>query len=213
MIVFSHGFGVRKDDRGLFSDIAPHLKDEFVMFDYNSWDDDKKMLSVSPLDQQIKMLRSQVDKISEPYDLICHSQGCLVAALALPKGARRTIFLAPATTTTSDRFAKLFTNRPESVYNRSGQSQLHRSDGSITSVPKEFWDSLDEVGDATAHYGDLAGMTELHIVTSGADEVLGKTDFSSISQSATLHHIASADHNFTKDSRQLVINKVLEILG
>ena len=43
VVVYSHGFGVRKDDRGLFTDIAAALPEaESVMFDYGSWDEEHK---------------------------------------------------------------------------------------------------------------------------------------------------------------------------
>ena len=38
MLVFSHGFGVRRDSRGMFTDIIQHLPEDFgyVLFDYDS---------------------------------------------------------------------------------------------------------------------------------------------------------------------------------
>jgi hypothetical protein len=44
IVIFSHGFGVGKDDRGLFTDIADSLKNvESVMFDYNDIDEAKNI--------------------------------------------------------------------------------------------------------------------------------------------------------------------------
>jgi hypothetical protein len=40
IVIYSHGFGVRKDDRGLFTDIAATLPSaEHIMFDYNQVDE------------------------------------------------------------------------------------------------------------------------------------------------------------------------------
>lgn len=48
VVVYSHGFGVRKDDRGLFTDIAAALPEaESVMFDYGSWDEEHKEHTLS----------------------------------------------------------------------------------------------------------------------------------------------------------------------
>lgn len=40
VIVYSHGFGVRKDDRGLMTDIAHALPGyEHILFDYNDFNE------------------------------------------------------------------------------------------------------------------------------------------------------------------------------
>lgn len=58
IVIFSHGFGVGKDDRGLFTDIADSLKNvKSVMFDYNDIDDEKKQMTVSPFSEQVKRLQ------------------------------------------------------------------------------------------------------------------------------------------------------------
>ena len=51
VIIYSNGFGVRKEDRGLFTAIAKALPDaQHVMFDYNPIHDESNTLTVKPLD-------------------------------------------------------------------------------------------------------------------------------------------------------------------
>jgi len=50
IIVYSHGFGVDKTDRGLFSDISKHFPDaEHIMFDYNDLDSENNSMTINPL--------------------------------------------------------------------------------------------------------------------------------------------------------------------
>jgi hypothetical protein len=87
-IIFSHGFGVRYDDRGLLTEIAsafPQYKAH--LFDYNLANETLKTLTVQPLTKQAKILENEVvsfvnNEAPESITLICHSQGCIVAALA-----------------------------------------------------------------------------------------------------------------------------------
>lgn len=84
ILLFSHGFGVKRDDRGLFTDIASHFPDyQSVMFDYNEIDEMSNTLTATPIEQQAKILTQQYNNIPAGQEvfLICHSQGCLVAAL------------------------------------------------------------------------------------------------------------------------------------
>lgn len=88
IVLYSHGFGVKKDDSGLFTDIASSLDGfQHVMFDYNQINEQNNTLTVTPLHEQAEILKSQYDTLRNKYpeaiiDLVCHSQGCVVAGLA-----------------------------------------------------------------------------------------------------------------------------------
>jgi len=208
MIVFSHGFGVDKDSRGLFSDIAAIFgPDNCIQFDYNDIDTGSKTITVAPLDRQAEKLRQVLSGIDEPVNLICHSQGCLVAALAMPIGLQSILFLAPASTTTSNDFKELFGNRL--ALGGVGEPDiLKRKDGTTTLVKQEYWDSLDTVGNAHELYAKLAGNTFLTVITAEGDELVGKK-FPMLENRAEVHTMTGADHNFTGDSRK----KLLEIFS
>lgn len=196
----------------MFTGIAEQLKDDYRMFDYNSWDEEARKLKVTPLHIQVELLLGEIANLNEPIDLVCHSQGCLVAALAQPENIRSALFLAPATTTTADDFAALFARNGESLYDRENMSILQRSDGSQTIVPPEYWDSLDEVGDTYAQYERFSKMTKLTIITAGEEEIVAKVDYSGL-ENVTVDEIPGADHNFTGEAREKIITKVAEILN
>src|SRR4051812_33976828 len=101
IVIYSHGFGVRKDDRGLLTDIAEHLPEvESLLFDYNEVDELNHTLTMRPLSKQAEMLNEVVRKTRQSHpdaiiDLVGHSQGTIIIALAKPQGIRRTLLLAP----------------------------------------------------------------------------------------------------------------------
>src|SRR6266567_2438699 len=143
IIIYSHGFGVRKDDRGLFTDIAAALPGfEHVMFDYNTVDEAANVLTVAPLDEQAKKLNKVLaeTRAANPdavIDLICHSQGCIAAANAKPAGIRKTIFTAPPPDADIESKIKRWRTRYGTKFTTEGTSYLERKDGSTTIVPPE----------------------------------------------------------------------------
>jgi pimeloyl-ACP methyl ester carboxylesterase len=211
-IIYSHGFGVQKDDRGLFTDIAEALPSfEHVQFDYNQINIEENTLTAATLNQQAGLLSEQIRLARTKYetvDLICHSQGCLAAALANPRGVRSIIFLAPPDNTDIDQFADLFRNRPNSTINFKAISKVTRRDGSTTIIPAQYWSSLGSI-DAMECYQALAQMSKLTIITAANDEILGETHFNIVpSKAITL----PANHDFTKNARTPVIRAVQAIL-
>ena len=208
MIIFSHGFGVRQDDRGLFTDIAKILNDEYVMFDYNQWNESKQQLTVADIDAQVRKLNGILkDNQSRNIDLICHSQGCIVASAADTGMIDRVIFLAPPDDTDVDRFKAVFSKRPGTTISETADSVLGRSDGSKTIVPAEYWKSLRAVSNIPEKYQQLAKRTKLTIIQATQDEVLGKTNFREVLGADIIQ--VEADHNFTGEARSGLL-KILE---
>ena len=54
IVIYSHGFGVRKDDNGLLSDIAEHLPEvESILFDYYDLNEANNELLICPTSHQV----------------------------------------------------------------------------------------------------------------------------------------------------------------
>lgn len=215
IVIYSHGFGVVKDDRGLFTDISsvlPNFQNE--LFDYNHFDKERNAIIVSPLNKQAIKLGQVISKIQNDnpeaiIDIICHSQGCITAALACPDGIRKTVFLAPPDNLDIDRFIKKF-NRPGSTIDLEGESLLVRRDGGLTVVPKDFWTSM-ETPNVLNLYNRYGNKTDLTIVDATEDETLGNTDFTKTVENIKLNELR-ADHNFSGNSRSEVKNLVVKLL-
>jgi pimeloyl-ACP methyl ester carboxylesterase len=218
VLIFSHGFGVRKDDRGLFTDIAASLPAfETIMFDYNKFNEAVNTLIAAPLGKQVNELRQVITDARAAHpdaiiDLVCHSQGCVIAAMLQPDNVRKVIFLAPP-----DHFASVdkkiaqMQERPGTKLNEDGSISFPRRDGSTTIIPKVYWDSRQGVNPMKL-YKELADQCELVVVQADQDEVIGDTDFSELEGKAKLIHM-NTNHDFKGEARYkiaAVIAKELE---
>ncbi|HSW81751.1 MAG TPA: hypothetical protein VLG40_05160 [Candidatus Saccharimonas sp.] len=224
VVIFSHGFGVRQDGRGLFTAITKLLPGiEPVMFDYNQFDETTNTMTVTSLHEHVAKLQQVMDETRRTYpnatiDLVCHSQGCVTAAMAQLEGIRTTIFLAPP----DRRFGfgriqqkiEALLKRPGAIQNADGSLRYPRRDGSTTIILPSYWQSRDGV-DAIKLYQLLATKTRLIIVQATHDEVIGVTDFSDLPETVRIIKIDSG-HDFEGKARQEVagfVAKELEPTG
>jgi len=214
VIVYSHGFGVRKDDRGLFTDIANALpKAEHVMFDYNLIDNRTNTLTVSPLQEQVRKLKEQLNKIDggTVVDLVAHSQGCVVAALAKPQNVRNLLCIAPPDNVDTERLINFFGSREGSDIDLNGQSRIPRRDGSTTIIPATYWQSLKGLN-VIRLYNRLPDLAKVKFLVANNDEVLGMTNFDKTDERIELVQL-EGNHDFTDEARQYLVEYVREELA
>jgi hypothetical protein len=189
VLIFSHGFGVRKDDRGLFPDIAAGVPEaEAIMFDYNHTDEATDTLFATTLSKQAEKLRqvyaeTRAKQPSATIDLICHSQGCVIAAMAQLNGIHKTIFLAPPDasfgTNIDQKIEDMKNSRSNTEVLSDGSISYPRRDGSTTIIPQMYWDGRKNLNPIPL-YAKLAENTELTIIQATNDEVIGMTNFSEL---------------------------------
>lgn len=209
-VVCSHGFGVDPTDRGLFTDIAAVFPDfDFTMFDYNTKDAEGNM-TVQPLSAQRALLEAVLAKTEDEVTLLCHSQGCVVAAL-LPDFSKVVdmIFLAPPQFLDVESFGRIFGDRAGAVFNRNGNSSFPRRDGTTTYIGKDYLDSIENV-DVLQLFTEAAAKVPITIVRASDDEIVGPTDFAGVG--ATVETLA-AGHDFTGVARARLIKALGPMLG
>jgi hypothetical protein len=216
IIIFSHGFGVRKDDRGLFTDIASSLKDvESIMFDYNDIDENRKELTVKKFSEQVPILKDIINKtkFSNPesiIDIICHSQGSLITALTKPTGIRKIILIAPPFDTDIDRMLNVFRPREGTEINKNGISKLARRDGSKTIITQEYWNERNNVNPIDV-YLELAKQTELTIINAIQDEILSEKSPTNLENIKIIN--LNGSHDFNGEYRKNLINTIENIIN
>lgn len=210
IIVYSHGFGVRKDDRGLFTDIAKSLPEaEHIMFDYNEFDNSQNTLVARPLDQQVDMLLTQLKRLEADdvtIDIIAHSQGCIVTTLASPKNIRKTIFLAPPAQLLGLEKKEVYASRPDTMTDAEGTMYMPHRDGSTTIIKEDYWKSREGIKPLNL-YNNFSKHTTITIVSATKDEVLPDTDYTGLSEKVKLVEI-EANHDFTGQYRQQLLDHV-----
>ncbi len=141
--------------------------------------------------------------------MIAHSMGCLVAAMLSPLTTKRLIFLAPPTIFDLMNTLTAFQGRPGSVIDPGGTSILARKDGSLTTVPAEFWTSRKR-NQPHDLYQRLQGRT-VHVILAENDEVLAVHDAKIFPPWFTVQTLPG-DHNFSGDARAALIAKVCHLI-
>ena len=217
IIIYSHGFGVRSDDRGLFSDIKNVLPEfEHVTFDYTFVDEVHNTMVQPSLDQQSAKLNEVILKMrSENPDaefyLICHSMGSLVGAVASPNEFIKTILLAPLQILDKHMMIKKFGNRKGAHADMHGVTTFPRPDGSTTIIHPEFWSSFDGV-DPKKVYGKLGEKTRLTIIRAKQDKLLLETNFDDLKPQVEIFEI-DGGHDFGGHARKHVAEVIKDILA
>jgi pimeloyl-ACP methyl ester carboxylesterase len=102
VVVFSHGFGVGRDNRGLFTGITECLPSGlgYVLFDYYDYNDALATVVLTDFTEQTKRLRQVIDWAQKQpgvvkVHLVAHSIGCIVAALPPSREPQRRMGFGP----------------------------------------------------------------------------------------------------------------------
>lgn len=217
IIIYSHGFGVQKDDRGLFTDIVKELTEfEHVMFDYNEFDAEKNTMIVTPLDEQAEMLKEKIADVKKESPeaklyIVAHSQGCIITALADVEGFEKIVFLAPPTSLSgASSKVKEMLKRAGTTRYEDGSVSYPRRDGSTTIVTSGYLRSREGVN-PVEEFNKLAKKNSVHIINATEDEVLVDVDFSNLSEGIDVTELM-ANHDFKGGARVEVIKVVKAII-
>ena len=200
LVIYSHGFGVRKNDRGLFTAIAEALPDaRNIMFDYNPINEASNTLTVKTLQEQALKLRRVINTSRIEYpgaiiDLVCHSQGCVVAGMVKPRGIRKVIMLTPPADSSQATLIEQLGTRHGVAIDVTVRTRLPRSDGSTTVVHPEYWQGLEGI-EPVKLYNRLARFTKLRMINARDDEILGKPDFADLEPTISFVTL-DGNHNF-----------------
>jgi hypothetical protein len=198
----------------LFHDIAAGLPNtQPIMFDYSIVDEASNTLTVTPIDYQVEKLAEIFNKTKKEnptaaIDMIAHSQGCIIAALAkLP--ARRTVFLAPpVSTASSEQKFRSYIERYPGIVIESGTMTIPRRDGTTTIIGQDYWTSYDSLSSIPPLCNAMSGLTIIYALE---DEVIGEQGYGEIADDVKIIEI-HADHNFKGDSRQELIGVIKGVL-
>jgi pimeloyl-ACP methyl ester carboxylesterase len=214
LVVFSHGFGVSKDSRGLFPSIAQSLPRGwgYAMFDYDTFDAATNQARVTPMSERIERLKAVLDWAHqqpgvEQLHIVAHSLGCLVAAQLAPENIGKLILLAPPLVMGS-RFEEIYTKRDGAKHD--GHTWLlPRSDGSTTVVDDQPFADIVSI-DAEGELTKLAMFRPYSLILASVDEILPDADYTDLLVLPSVNGmgIDGADHNFGGASRAELIELV-----
>ena len=209
-IICSHGFAVRADSMGMFSDIAAAFPEyEFRMFDYYDIAPSGDQ-TIRSLDDQAKKLQQQIDDAPDgEIVLLCHSQGSTVAGLVDLARVSKVILLAPPVEISRASLINRMRHRKGAKLNPYGTSIIPRSNGTTMTIPVKYMDSI-EAHDRMTLYQKMADTVPTTIIRATEDETLGLTMVSEITNAE--HMDVAANHNFTGEGRKKLINALQKVI-
>lgn len=216
IIIFSHGFGVRKDDKGLLTDIGTACPDvESRLFDYNEVNEQEKTITMLTLKVQSDMLRDCIADVLEAnpgaiVDLVCHSQGCAIAAFVHPDGIRKILLLTPPFDMTLEQILRRYENNPDARIDLKGVSEIPPIEGYHRFVPAEYWAERKAI-DMFSLYNQLAEKSEVVVITANQDQVLPSINLQELRQEIAVLNL-DGDHDFSDDAREALLDAVKELL-
>lgn len=214
IIIYSHGFGVRKDDRGLFTAISRAVPDATsILFHYNPINDRSNTLAAKPLNEQVQKLRKVINTARSEYpgaviDLVCHAQGCVVAGVLKPRDIRKIIMLTPPAKISEAALIEQLSPRMETAIDVTVRTRLPGADGSTTVIHPEYWQSLAGV-EPVKLYNRLAKFTALRIINARNDEVLGPINFEGLDPSISSVTL-DGNHNFEEEESRKRLLYILQ---
>lgn len=216
IVIFIHGFGVRWDSRGMFSELAQSLPEDWgnVLFDFYDIKGDN--VYITDIDQQVRRLSQIIKSTQSEYPqatlhLIAHSKGCIITAIAQPEVSGCVILLAPPENF-GTRIESYFRRYPGAIASESGLI-IPRKDGTTTHIPADYFAQTAkiQVEEVLLAYSTVHAFALLQTTK---DEVIGETHYERLQNqpNITISQLA-ADHNFTKSHRAQLIGYIKTMLG
>ena len=217
IILYSHGFGVDKTDRGLFTAIANAIPEvEHIMFEYDPKDENGNTV--------VETFSGRKDKLIAKYnelrkqnpnaaiDLVCHSQGCLVAALAKLENIRKVILLTPPIyLENGDEKREKYLEKPTVKELSDGTLAVRRRDGSTTLIRQSYWDDFGVVINSERLYNKLSRITELIAIRATEDEILQNNSYDGFEKSIKIMDI-EGNHSFDGEDRPRIAKAVRQLI-
>jgi hypothetical protein len=219
IIIYIHGFGMQKDDRGLLTGIADVFPDSInILTDMNSIDVENKTLTVEPITKQVQTMNEVLERIKADYpdahiDIVAHSQGSVIASLMkdIPQTSK-IIFLAPSFDFDRERTASVFTSREGTVLDFDGTSTFIRRDGSTTYVPKEYWTDRDQYNPVEL-FKTLSEKNKIHIILAEGDDLVRNSAVKDFDNNPNVtYETLPGNHNFDHEARAELLKRIKELL-
>ncbi len=205
IFLYSHGFATHADDGGIFEDVRTLFpQDEHVLFEYDQWDETGKIAIAASFSERAEKLRAKYAELRDAnpeaeINLVCHSQGCAIAALAQLDGVAKTILMAPVVADSKEKAYAETIQNPRASLREDGAIIRERSSGDTTIIPASYWDDYAAIVDLPHKYDELNDKTELIILDALNDTIIPNSKDYSLLKSEIRIERLDTDHNMAKD--------------
>lgn len=219
VIIFSHGFGMKRDSKGLFIQIGDLLKQNYlvVRFDYCKMLSEENATLTYSFSQQAKMLRKVVSHIKSKFkiydvNLISHSMGCLVTGITDLENLNKVILMCSPPSKQFRSMQTYFKHKPGTIFDLEGVSKVKRSDGSWTFIHPSFWNDI-KIIDPVKLIREISKKSETYFIRALQDDVIRDESYKEISSIKNVNFLElPGDHNFKGKDRKQLLKWVGEIL-
>lgn len=206
-VILVHGFGVKRDSRGMFTDIEAQIRNTMLSVRGEFSDVQQDKTRAIPFSAQAKRLQTITAFTMQKYNpknivYIGHSQGNFVIAEAKPNNSQAFLLAPPIG---YEKFVKTpGWSKPGSHFDPQAQSRLVRSDLTVEVAP-EFWREFERVN-PNSLYLELAKNNQVEIITAEEDKELGSQELPTEIPRIV---IPKANHDFKDASRSELIQAIL----
>jgi len=217
IVIFSHGMGVRKDNRGLFTELAEAFGDrgiKSIPFNYDKFDPKTKEIFVGSFSDNSQTLQLIINKTFKEYPnskivIVAHSQGGITAALCDLKKVSQLIAVSPFFHTKMSDVLRRYSKNPQNQINLTGTTRRKRSDGTTTIIKAKYWKERFEI-DPINKFNNAAVQTLLTLICPLQDEIMDYTDLKEIKRARIIN--IDGDHDFSKQYRKMLIEIIIREL-
>ena len=214
MVVFSHGFGVQRDSRGMFSELAESFDSDWgvLLFDYN--DINGNNVSLRPYSVQQAMLKTVLEYVKDQYKTIVvvgHSMGAITVGLLDSPIPVLSILLAPPVHGPRPNADSAWAARPGAYY-EGDMLIVPRKDGTISHIPQAFFDesALVDCPQVLEHYARHANV---FIIQALEEDILSHTEnYQRLQIDQTRLIALHGNHNFDSPHRAELKSTIYKLL-
>lgn len=225
IIVFNHGFGTDKHERGIFDAIVEKLETEtnnraFIRFSYSGYGQSEGKQEEKSLDTMADDLLTIWHFVDEHKSkdavvkTLSFSMGNQILSKALSKNLfdiKTMICVNPANFKTREESKAKWDSRPGVKIDADNILHIPRADGSVTKIGQEFWDSIDPV----SYRGNLTEAVEKYnsvLIRAIDDDVVDNAELTKLPFNKIIE--IHGNHNYTKpEDRKAFLNTVSEVIN
>jgi pimeloyl-ACP methyl ester carboxylesterase len=211
IVVFSHGFGVKRDSRGMFSEIVSNLPDGlgYILFDYNFIEGDHVYLR--DYTEQVQILSSVIElarKHAEQVSIVGHSMGSITVALLAETDFRSVVLLAPPVAHSKNGVSKWEAYVGAEWYG--DNLYVPRRDDTITVFPRKFFEQIPTI-DTLHTIIVYAKLRPIVVVEAIEEDVLsGVENYQKLGAVENIELIKiHGNHNFDGGDRDGLVDLIL----
>jgi pimeloyl-ACP methyl ester carboxylesterase len=214
LVVFSHGFGVKRDSRGMFTDITNALPKEwgYILFDHTDVDGDN--VTVRPYSKQVEMLKKVVEyahKQTDTVHIIGHSRGSITVCLASLPDVEKVILIVPPVATRP--YPETRWEAYEGAHWDSNILVVPRKDGTTTRIPQSAFneDSATQPLQTIMAYSEIKPLV---VIQAEQDHVLTNTErYDNLKNTKNITFVKlPGNHDFDAPNRTGFVSKTIELL-